>query len=199
MGDQIVVPTIVAPPVSNDPTDPQNWRKSGPDDDPTKVELGGLHARKPPNWVWQTPTVALRTLQYTVPGRDGAEAADLVFGLYFAREGGPTELNIDRWNRQFLDEEGRPTTPVSREQFELDVPVLIVEHRGRYLQMGAAAPRDGMMQLAAVVEAPMRRVFVRLIGPEATVEANRAAFMDMAATFRPINFELPSADAAPEG
>ena len=198
-GQEVTAPAQVAPPISIDPTDPQNWTKSGPNDDPTKIEIGGLHTRKPPTWIWHTPSMGLRDLQYAVPGRDGAESADLILGLYFDRDGGPNELNVDRWNRQFLDEEGRPTTPVSREQFELDVPVLVVEHRGRYLQMGAAAPRDGMMQLAAIVEAPMRRIFVRLVGPEATVEANRDAFVSMVTTFRPINFDLPPAGAVPEG
>ncbi|MFM1890140.1 MAG: hypothetical protein RLZZ565_897 [Planctomycetota bacterium] len=191
VGENPVTPLVALPPTSIDPTDPQNWRITGPDDEPTKVELGGLHSRKPASWTWQRPSMQFRTLQFTVPGRDGAEAADLVFSLFFDREGGPTELNVDRWNRQFLDEEGQPTTPVQRQNFEFEMPVLFVEHRGSYLQMGAAAPRGGYAQLAGVIEAPKRRVFVRLVGPEATVEANRAAFMEMLRTFRPINFTLP--------
>lgn len=191
VGENPVTPLVALPPTSIDPTDPQNWRITGPDDEPTKVELGGLHSRKPASWTWQRPSMQFRTLQFTVPGRDGAEAADLVFSLFFDREGGPTELNVDRWNRQFLDEEGQPTTPVQRQNFEFEMPVLFVEHRGSYLQMGAAAPRGGYAQLAGVIDAPKRRVFVRLVGPEATVEANRAAFMEMLRTFRPINFTLP--------
>jgi hypothetical protein len=191
VGENPVTPLVAVPPTSIDPTDPQNWRITGPDDEPTKVELGGLHSRKPASWTWQRPSMQFRTLQFTVPGRDGAEAADLVFSLFFDREGGPTELNVDRWNRQFLDEEGQPTTPVQRQNFEFEMPVLFVEHRGSYLQMGAAAPRGGYAQLAGVIDAPKRRVFVRLVGPEATVEANRAAFMEMLRTFRPINFTLP--------
>ncbi len=190
-GENVVTPLVAAPPTSIDPTDPQNWRITGPDDEPTKVELGGLHSRKPASWTWQRPSMQFRTLQFTVPGRDGADAADLVFSLFFDREGGPTELNVDRWNRQFLDAEGQPTTPVQRQNYEFEMPVLFVEHRGSYLQMGAAAPRGGYSQLAGVIEAPKRRVFVRLVGPEETVEANRAAFMEMLQTFRPINFQLP--------
>ncbi len=190
-GETVVAPAIAVPPTSIDPTDPQNWRITGPDDEPTKVELGGLHSRKPASWTWQRPSMQFRTLQFTVPGRDGAEAADLVFSLFFDQEGGPTELNVDRWNRQFLDADGQSTTPVQRQQFEFELPVLFVEHRGSYLQMGAAAPRGGYAQLAGVIEAPKRRVFVRLVGPEPTVEANRAAFMEMLQTFRPLNFPLP--------
>ena len=191
VGEKMTAPAIAAPPTSIDPTDPQNWRITQPDDDPTKVELGGLHSRKPASWTWQRPSMQFRTLQFTVPGRDGADAADLVFSLFFDTEGGPTELNVDRWNRQFLDAEGQPTTPVQRQNYEFEQPVLFVEHRGSYLQMGAAAPRGGYAQLAGVIEAPKRRIFVRLVGPEETVEANRAAFMEMLQTFRPINLALP--------
>jgi ribulose 1,5-bisphosphate carboxylase large subunit-like protein len=45
--------------------------------------------------------------------------------------------------------------------------------------MGAPAPRPGYAQLGAIVEAPGRNVFIRLVGPEATVDANRAAFEAM--------------------
>lgn len=191
VGEAVVQPVIAPPPTSIDPTDPQNWRLTGPDDEPTKVEIGGLHSRKPASWTWQRPSMQLRTLQFAVPGRDGADAADLIFSLFFERDGGPDELNIDRWNRQFLDAEGQPTTPVQRERYEFEQPVLFVEHRGSYLQMGAAAPRAGYAQLVGVIGAPKRRIFARLVGPEETVEANRAAFMEMLRTFRPINYELP--------
>jgi len=182
---------VAKPPTSDDPTDPQNWKVTGPDDDPTIVEIGGLHARKLPTWTWQQPTMQFRTLQFAVPGRDGAGAADLIFSLFFEQEGGPTELNVDRWSRQFLDDAGQPTQPVMRERIEYEQPTLLVEHRGAYLQMGAAAPRGDHAQIAAVIEAPKRRVFVRLVGPSATVDANRDAFMEMVGGFRAINLALP--------
>jgi hypothetical protein len=47
--------------------------------------------------------------------------------------------------------------------------------------MGAAAPRPGYMQLGAIVQAPGRNVFIKLVGPQATVESNRAAFEAMVA------------------
>ena len=184
-------PQMGLPPISDDPTDPQNWRVTGPDDDPRRVEVGGLHSLKPASWTWQRPTVQFRTLQFTVPGRDGAEAADLIFSLFVGREGGPLQLNIDRWGNQFLDEEGRGTEPLQDELLEFEMPMTFVEHRGSYLSMGAAAPRSDHAQLAAIVEAPGRRVFIRMTGPEATVEANRAAFMEMLRNLRSINLALP--------
>jgi hypothetical protein len=37
------------------------------------------------------------------------------------------------------------------------------------------------MQLGAIVEAPGRNVFMKIVGPQATVESNRAAFEAMLA------------------
>lgn len=51
-----------------------------------------------------------------------------------------------------------------------------VELAGEFMSMGAPAPKDGFRQLAAIVQAPGRNVFFRLVGPDATVEANRADF-----------------------
>lgn len=191
------------PTPTDDPTDPQNWRISGPEDDPRRLEVGGLHALKSPTWTWQRPSAQFRTLQYTVPGRDGGDSADLVVSLFFGREGGPLSLNIERWNRQFLDENGEATEPVRNELLEgieadVDMPITVVEHRGSYLSMGAAAPRSGYAQLVAIVEAPIRRLFIRLSGPAPTVEANREQFLQMLRTLRPLNFDLPSDGAAPE-
>lgn len=169
----------------------QDWAPSGPDDDPTIVKIGGLHSRKPASWTWQQPTMQFRRLQYAVPGRGDAGAAELVFSVFIGTEGGPTELNVERWNRQFLDEQGEPTSPVRREELETTMPTLLVEHQGDYLEMGAAAPRTRHRQLAAVIQAPGRRIFVRLVGPDATVDANRGAFLDMIGIFREAMVPLP--------
>jgi hypothetical protein len=59
--------------------------------------------------------------------------------------------------------------------------VHLIESVGAYMGMGAAAPRPGYMQLGAIVEAPGRNVFMKIVGPQATVESNRAAFEAMLA------------------
>ena len=61
------------------------------------------------------------------------------------------------------------------------VRVRAVESVGDYMGMGAAAPRPGYMQLGAIVQAPGRTVFMKVVGPQATVESNRAAFEAMIA------------------
>jgi hypothetical protein len=53
--------------------------------------------------------------------------------------------------------------------------------------MGAVAPRADYLQLAAIVQANGRNVFFRLVGPKATVEANREAFMTLVDGIIPAN------------
>jgi hypothetical protein len=162
------------------PADEANWKLSGAGDDAARVEIAGLVLPKPPTWTWQQPTMQFRTLQYAVPGAaDSTGAAELVFSLFKAGDGGPIESNITRWSGQFRTAEGGASTPVRSERSVAGLKVTIVENRGGYVPMGAPAPRSGFAQLGAIIEAPGRNVFIRLVGPEATVDANRAAFEAM--------------------
>jgi hypothetical protein len=169
-------PAVPAAPAAAD----ANWKLSGADDDANRVEIAGLVLPKPATWTWQQPTMQFRTLQYAVPGAaDSTGSAELVFSLFKAGDGGPVEGNITRWSGQFRTAEGAASTPVRSERTVAGLKVTIVENRGGYVPMGAPAPRSGYAQLGAIVEAPGRNVFIRLVGPEATVDANRAAFEAM--------------------
>jgi hypothetical protein len=51
------------------------------------------------------------------------------------------------------------------------------ESEGSYVgMMGQAAPRPGYAQFGAIIDAGDRRIFIKLVGPKATVESNRAHF-----------------------
>jgi hypothetical protein len=168
------------PAVPAAPAADASWKLSGANDDANRVEIAGLVLPKPATWTWQQPTVQFRTLQYAVPGvADSTGSAELVFSLFKAGDGGPIEGNITRWSGQFRTAEGAASTPARSERTVAGLKITIVENRGGYVPMGAPAPRPGYAQLGAIVEALGRNVFIRLVGPEATVDANRAAFEAM--------------------
>ena len=154
---------------------------SGPDGDQTVIEVGGLVMPKPITWVWTAPTMQFRALQYAVPALGvNSPAAELVFSVFAGGEGGPVGANLDRWANQFRD--GDAAAPSTRSEREIaGLKVHLIESAGAYMGMGAAAPRPGCMQLGAIVEAPGRNVFMKIVGPQATVESNRAAFEAMLA------------------
>jgi len=154
---------------------------SGPDGDQTKIEVGGLTMPKPVTWVWTAPSMQFRALQYAVPALGvNAPAAELVFSVFPAGDGGPVDANLDRWANQFRS--GTAAAESKRSQSTVNgMQVSRVESMGDYMGMGAAAPRPGYMQLGAIVQAPGRTVFMKVVGPQATVESNRAAFEAMIA------------------
>jgi len=173
-------------------------RVSGASDDPSRVEIAGLVMPKPVTWAWQKPSMQFRTLQYAVPAPGGASPdAELIFSLFPAGDGGPIEPNIDRWANQFRTAEDAGATPTNRSTREIDgMRVTRVDLRGAYMGMGAAAPRPNMAQLGAIVESPDATVFIRLLGPEATVETARKEFEAMIDGLR--RASAASAPAAPE-
>ena len=154
---------------------------SGPDGDQTKIEVGGLTMPKPVTWVWTVPSMQFRALQYAVPAEGvNSPAAELVFSVFPAGDGGPVDANLDRWSNQFRA--GNAAAESKRSQSTVNgMQVSRVESVGDYMGMGAAAPRPGYMQLGAIVQAPGRTVFMKVVGPQATVESNRAAFEAMIA------------------
>lgn len=121
-----------------------------------------------------------RTLEYQVPGQgDGSGAAELVFSLFLGGDGGPTSMNIERWKGQFRTADGEVAEAVEESGEADGMKISMVSAAGHYKSMGAPAPRAGMGHASAIIEAPGRRIFVRLVGPEATVNAAEATFREM--------------------
>ena len=171
-------PSSQTPSISDVPT--PTWHVSTSTDDSRVAQVGGIDFPKPPTWTWQPVSMRFRTLQYQVPGKVAGEgAAQLVFSLFLGDDGGPTDMNIQRWVGQFRSEDGEPSTPVLGTIQGDGFTVKTVETAGSYQAMGAPAPRTGQRQLGAIVEAPGRRVFVRVVGPESTVAAAREDFARM--------------------
>ncbi|MBM4113490.1 MAG: hypothetical protein FJ253_09015 [Phycisphaerae bacterium] len=170
------------------PASPIVGAVSSASSDPTLVEVAGFVMPKPVAWQWQKPTMQFRTLQYSVPSDGGASpAAELIFSAFPKGGAGPLEANLQRWAGQFRTDDGSEPAPV-RAQSTAQVnglKVARIELHGAYMGMGAAAPRPGTTQLGAIVEGPSSDLFIRLLGPEATVNEARAAFERMLAEIRP--------------
>ncbi len=121
-----------------------------------------------------------RALQYSVPGiGESSGAAEVVFSVFAAGDGGPIDMNIKRWVGQFRNDDDSEATAKIEDRTVAGMQVKWIELAGRYQGMGQAAPRPGMMQLGAILQAPDRTVFIRLVGPAATVEAARSDFQAM--------------------
>jgi hypothetical protein len=156
---------------------PADWK---PSDDPKLAKFMGLVAPKPATWIEHPPSGMGRIANYTVPGRDGSEAAHVVVYYFGRRLGGDIESNIERWQYQFKPgPDGAPQEPIV-ESFEVGgMPVTLVELAGEWMKMGQSWYTKDQLFIAAIVGTTEGNVFIRFAGQTATVENNRQAFRQM--------------------
>ena len=136
--------------------------------DASWMQCGSLEFPKPAAWKWVKPTAMFRTLQYAVPGD-----AELIVSVFPAGDGGAIDANIERWANQFG---GAAGVKARSERVVGEVRVARVDFEGEFKGMGMAQAKPGMAQLGAIVQGPAQSVFIRVLGPKASVEAARGEF-----------------------
>ncbi len=122
----------------------------------------------PAGWQREEPAGSMRAAQYTIPGEGGAAEFVLFRGI-----GGGVEPNILRWIGQVSDY----TMDPERETRTLDggLKVHIVEMVGTYqvgqMMGGSGMPESDTRFVGLVLEGgPQGDVFIRVVGPNATLE-----------------------------
>jgi len=159
----------------DDAPDDDRPRSAGPT---TTIRFAGLRAEAPQSWVSETPSSQMRAVQMTVPGAERADNASFVI---FTGIGGGVAENVARWEGQFSSDSGEPVKAEVVEQTVGDLAVATAILSGTYtggMQGEFAGPGVTMMQ--TLVKKPSgETIFIRLLGPSATVNAQRDAFFAM--------------------
>ncbi|MCE9618389.1 MAG: hypothetical protein K8R92_00575 [Planctomycetes bacterium] len=150
---------------------------------PERIELPSLTLPKPAAWTFTKPTMAFRTLQYSVPGEAGG--AELIVSVFKSGDGGSVDANIDRWRNQFLGSAGTPAEPARSQRSIAGAAVTRVDLKGAWKGMGMSEARPGSAQLAAAIELPKETIYIRLVGPESAVEGARQNFEAMIDGLKP--------------
>lgn len=148
-------------------------------DDPAVASFAGLTAPKPATWQYRAPagTSGMRVAEYGVPGIEGSDQANIV--VYQFPGGGTFEQNIARWKGQFKSADGSPVEAKTSELESDGMRVAVAELSGSYRGMNSAEFAVDHILIAAMIETDGNPVFVQLVGPSKTIEANREAFMTM--------------------
>ena len=126
----------------------------------------------PKTWKQTTPTSSMRKAQYAVGD------AEVIIYFFGQDQGGSAEQNIERWKSQFT---GGPAAEISKKKYG-GFDTTLVDLRGTYtvpdfMQQGKKEePKKGWRMIAAVFETKEGRYFVRLLGPEKTVEGAKKDF-----------------------
>jgi hypothetical protein len=135
----------------------------------------------PPGWQALPPTSSFRVAQYRVPAAPGAGDGEVVVYYFGPGQGGSVAANIARWTSQFSGPQGEPVKPQVQSLRAGPLAATLVELTGRYArQIGMSAGavgQPGQTLLAAVVETPHGNLTFQLHGDQATVAAQREAFL----------------------
>jgi len=153
---------------------------------PATFEVGAFKFQRPAAWEWiEIPEgmKMMRKAQLTVPGKEGAKPAEVIFYHFGAGQGGDTKANVTRWVAQFSDK----TTPEKSETKDLaGTKVTFVSVAGTYqsgMPMGPKTPMPGYSLLGAILEdATAGSVFIKMTGPEAVVKDAEGAFREFVAS-----------------
>jgi len=144
--------------------------------------IAGLKWTSPDGWTNQGSR-PMRAATYSIPG-DG----ECVVYFFGATQGGTVEANLERWKGQMQTADGKPADAKIAKRTIHGLPVTTIESSGTYT--GAAGPtatekiiKPGYQLLGAIVEGPGGNIFIKFAGPVKTVEANRAKFEGLLASF----------------
>lgn len=149
-----------------------------------------LRFEVPSDWRPRPPSSPMRLAEYELPA-DGADEPPVLAVFHFPGAGGTVEANIQRWRGQFTTADGAPIPDEAtrREQLEVNgLPVTLVEFAGNYTPTmgapGASGPRSDYRMLAAIIETPDGPWFLHVVGPDAAVARQRAAFESLVRSLR---------------
>jgi hypothetical protein len=151
--------------------------------------VAGLKWSAPSGWTSQGRT-NMRAATYVLPAAPGDEGtAECVVYFFGVGQGGSVEANIDRWKGQFTELGGKPATAKVSKRTVHNLPVTMIESSGDYSGMGGPMAQTPALKhrfslLGAIVEGPGgTTLFVKFVGPEKTVAANRRHFEELVASF----------------
>lgn len=139
---------------------------------------GTLHFTAPPAWKSRPAASAMRVAEFTVPRAAGDSEDGEVVVYFFGGAGGGVKENIERWVGQFQAADGGPASaPVEMVSKIGALTVTSVDVSGTYVAeirpgQSERFNKPGFRMRAAVIETPKGPYFVKLTGPQATV--NRA-------------------------
>jgi len=128
----------------------------------------------PEGWT-QAPATAMRIVNFTI----GADGQTECYVTVLKGTGGGVEMNINRWRAQ-MGMESEPLNAGAVENLP-KIPMLgkqvpLAEVAGTYKGM-SGEPKSGYMLMGTICELGSESVFVKMIGPESAVRAEREKFI----------------------
>lgn len=138
---------------------------------------GEFRTKVPEGWITEKPTSDMRVAQYKLPkvAGDGEDAILIVY--YFGQgQGGSAEANIDRWIGQIKQPDGGSSKDKAKIEartvngLHVDTVDVLGNYSGGMSPDTAPADNKSLYRLrGAIVETPKGSYFIKLTGPEKTM------------------------------
>ena len=136
-------------------------------------------------WIRQQVTSSMRAGQLTYDhASEDLKDVELVIYYFGQGQGGGIDANIQRWIGQF---QGTPEKKIEKKTLG-DREVTFLKASGTYMESsggpisGNKTERPGYTMLAAILPSEKGAVFLKLTGPDKSVEAMKDAFNEFAAS-----------------
>ena len=143
----------------------------------TQNSTGNLTFTAPSDWVSEKTTSSMRVAQYKLPKVAGDEDDGSLVIYYFGQgQGGTAAANIDRWINQMQQPAGGSSKDRAKQNTQTinGLKVATVDISGTYTAemapgSGTFNNKPNFRMRAAVVETPKGSYFIKLVGPEKTI------------------------------
>ena len=142
-----------------------------------KNSTGTLTFTAPSDWISEKTTSSMRVAQYKLPKVVGDEDdASLVIYYFGQGQGGTAAANIERWVNQMQQPDGGPSKDSAKQSTQTinGLKVETVDISGTYTAemapgSGTFNNKPNFRMKAAVIETPKGSYFIKLVGPEKTI------------------------------
>lgn len=137
-----------------------------------RMDLAGLSFPVPTEWRKVQPASNFIASEYRVGPADSE--ARFTVSTFPSGAGGSVDMNVQRWEGQFI---GAVTSPTKRQVSGCNVTLVTLDGTMKGGTMGGpAADTPDMSMRGAIVEGPQGMVVLKLTGPKATVAEAQGAW-----------------------
>lgn len=150
---------------------------------PATLKVGALTFTGEAPWKKSDEPRPMSAGTLTLPGKDGGAELNAVFYHFGPGQGGDLNSNVQRWEGMFS---ANPAPKTTKDEFEFgSEKATLVSIAGTYTGSRFSPekePRKDWLLLAAVIPSTEGDVYVRFVGPSATVTAAKEDFKKLLQT-----------------
>src|SRR5262249_44662266 len=152
----------------------------GADEATQTIEADGLSFKVPASWKKARSTSTMRKAQLNVEPSKGDKDPAVLVVFKFPGGAGTVQANVDRWQKQFTDKDGKTPEVETKKVKGQNTDVTRVEVAGTYTDpIARTGPQSTYRLLGAIVETKDAGFFLKMTGPDKTMKDAATGFDEL--------------------